>query len=130
MTLNKLLRAHWGKKGSDLKNWKEWVLSVAGKGPWWCSDWKEREAMKVAVPAQALFRITVYRKRLQDRDNAVGSVKPLVDALVWKGWAADDSVQWLKLEVEERVDRKEPRTEVYWEPIASRGNREKLKEEG
>lgn len=43
--------------------------------------------------------ITLYRKKLQDPDNLVGSVKPLVDALK-KAWLIyDDSPEWLTLRV-------------------------------
>jgi hypothetical protein len=29
----------------------------------------------------------------------------------------DDTLEWLALDVEERIDTKEQRTEVYWEPL-------------
>ena len=60
--------------------------------------------------------ILCYRKGLQDPDNAVASVKPLVDALVARGWAVDDSAKWLTLEVAEKIDRANTRTEITWWP--------------
>lgn len=103
LTLNKLLRAHWAEKKRDLESWKGWVLGVAGN--------------RRGFDQRARVKVTVYRARQQDPDNAVGSVKPLIDALNRLGWLVDDTTRWLDLEVEERIDRKEPRTEVYWEPL-------------
>ena len=44
-------------------------------------------------------------------------MKPLVDALNRMGWMVDDTLEWLKLEVVELVDRKNQRTEVHWEAL-------------
>ncbi len=105
VTLNQLLRDHWAKRGRDLESWKYHVLSVAGK------------RHKLSKRSRVQLKITIYRARLQDPDNAVGSVKPLVDALSRIGWLVDDTLEWLALDVEERIDTKEQRTEVYWEPL-------------
>lgn len=102
LTLNKLLRTHWAGKKRDLESWKTWVLGIAGN--------------KTGVNGKVRVTITVYRAKLQDPDNATGSVKPLVDALNRLGWMVDDSVKWLELEVSE-VATKDTRTEVYWEPL-------------
>jgi hypothetical protein len=103
VTLNRLLRMHWGAKKRDLESWGMWVLGVAGKGP--------------QPRGRVQLKITVYRAKLQDPDNSKGSVKPLVDALKAGGWMRDDSREWLDLEVEERVEREKKlrRTEIYWE---------------
>jgi hypothetical protein len=102
LTLNKLLRTHWAGKKRDLESWKTWVLGVAGN--------------KTGVEGKVRVGIVVYRVRLQDPDNATGSVKPLVDALNRLGWMVDDSVKWLELGVVEVVAR-DTRTEVCWEPL-------------
>lgn len=60
------------------------------------------------------LNISVYRWNRQDPDNAVASVKPLIDALVERGWLSDDSPRWLELAVREEIDRGEQRTEVEW----------------
>ena len=60
------------------------------------------------------LRIIVYRWNLQDPDNAVASCKYLLDALVARGWMVDDSKQWLDSDVEEVIDRKNPRTVIDW----------------
>lgn len=64
------------------------------------------------------IRITVFRWNRQDPDNAVASVKPLVDALVARGWAVDDSARWLELEVREEIERgRRRRTVIEWEEV-------------
>ncbi len=104
-TLNQLLRMHWRERTRDLESWKWCVLSVAGARP------------KMAKRCRVELKITAYRKALQDPDNAVGSCKNLIDALTRIGWLVDDSPAWLHLAVTERIDRKEPRTEVEWEEL-------------
>ena len=61
------------------------------------------------------MEILCHRKALQDPDNAVASCKYLVDALVARGWLVDDSEEWMDLKVEEKIDRKNTRTEIRWE---------------
>ena len=104
-TLNQLLRMHWRARKQDLESWKWHVLSVAGP--------RSSKAKRSRVE----LKLTVYRKQLQDPDNAVGSCKNLIDALRKIGWLVDDSPAWLDLTVVERIDRKAPRTEIYWRPL-------------
>lgn len=84
------------------------MAAVAGRGPWY--DYK------LGV-CRVRLGITVYRWNLQDKENLYGSTKFLTDAIVRAGWAVDDSHRWMDLEVKERIDRKEPRTEVYLEVL-------------
>lgn len=57
--------------------------------------------------------ITMYRSRLQDKDNRYGSVKSLVDTFTKLGWIKDDNTNDLSLTVkEEKSSRKDQRTEV------------------
>jgi hypothetical protein len=107
--LNDFLRLHWAAKNRDLKSWKLLVLSVAGQGPW--SKIAHQGRKKVRL------KITVYRWNVQDPDNAYGSVKNLVDALLSLGWMVDDRPKWLDLEVCEEIDRKKQRTEVQWKAL-------------
>ena len=108
LTNNELLKSHWRKKERDKKSWREWVAAVARRGPWHHDKY---QAPRVVV------KITVYRWNLQDKENLYGSTKHLTDAIVRAGWARDDSHRWMDLEVRERIDRKERRTEVYWEVL-------------
>lgn len=69
----------------------------------------------MGAPRQKVrLEILVYRKALQDPDNAVASCKFLVDALVSRGWAVDDSREWLDCRVTEEIDRENTRTEIHW----------------
>ena len=61
--------------------------------------------------------VKVYRERLQDPENKVGCVKPLIDARVKTEWLVDDSPKWLDLVVEEQIDRKQQRTVVEWSVV-------------
>jgi len=105
LTLNQLLRSHWAARGRDLESWKWHILGEAGN------------RHKLAKRGRVRLRIVVYRAGLQDPDNAVGSVKPLVDALKRLGWMVDDTLEYLELEVVELIDRKKQRTEVHWEAL-------------
>ena len=61
------------------------------------------------------LRFTVYRSRLQDPDNAVASLKPIIDAIRRLGWLTDDSEKYLTLvSRQEKCSRQEERTEVTW----------------
>ena len=119
LTLNQLLRTHWAARGRDLESWKWHILGSAGKrdNQLLRAHWADGNRDKLAKHRRVRLEITVYRARLQDPDNAVGSVKPLVDALNHLGWLVDDTLEWLDLEVKEIVDRKNQRTEVNWEAL-------------
>ena len=108
MTANKVGR-HWRYRYSEKKSWSEWIFATAGNGPWlYESTELEPEPVKLAV--------TVWRTRLQDPDNAMASLKPLLDALKHRGWLADDSSEYLELTLsEKKCGREETRTQVIWE---------------
>ena len=102
---NRLLRSCWQSVRRDRRSWSRHVSAV-------CGTRRRRPKRKIHVA------IIVYRQRRQDPDNAYASVKPLLDALVEAGWLADDSSEYLSLdvrEVEER-DRAKQRTVVKWRP--------------
>lgn len=101
LTANRLLRAHWTAQRREVKAWSAWVLKECGWGP--------------LLQTRVRLEIVVYRSRLQDPDNRVASVKPLIDALKRRGWIRDDSEEFLELTVLEwKCRRKEERTEVHW----------------
>lgn len=102
VTLNRYLRMHWAARKRDLESWKYHVLG-AGRPP--------------GVPGKIHIRIVVYRAVKQDPDNAVGSVKPLIDSMVRLGWLQNDTTEFLELEVREEIDRKNQRTLVEWRVI-------------
>ena len=111
-----------------------WVLPIIPKGHnslnWshWRNKKREADRWKLAVKAiprgpchspyvRVRLEILVYRKQLQDPDNAVASCKYLVDALVARGWAVDDTKEWLDCTVDEKIDRKNTRTVITWEAL-------------
>ena len=59
--------------------------------------------------------ITVFRNRLQDPDNAIASLKPLIDAIKCAGWLVDDDCARLVLKAQQvKCTKVEQRTEVKW----------------
>jgi len=88
-TANRLLRCHWGTRARENKRLRNHLVATAGHARFGDTVGKQR------------VRITVHRRRLQDPDNAVASVKGLVDGLVRLGWLRDDSAEWCELEVKE-----------------------------
>ena len=105
---NRVLRAHWGARTHDKKSWIRYVLAACGRPP-------RRVEEKIRL------EVTVHRKKLQDPDNAVASVKPLLDALRRTGWLRDDSHEWLELSVKEVLEKnkRRQRTEITWRPAGS-----------
>jgi hypothetical protein len=92
-SLNRLLRLHWRKKQALNAMWimlvrSEFVpKSLTGPYP------------NGAAKTKMRVKITLCHSRLFDRDNAYGSVKPLVDALTHWKIIKDDSAEWLDLVV-------------------------------
>lgn len=68
-------------------------------------------------PKRARVRITSYRTRLLDKDNAYGGAKPLLDSLKYAGLVPDDSTEAIDYEVLQRKvhHRSEEHTEVVIE---------------
>ena len=98
-TLNKFLRMHWAVKKKYNDNWFIRALGECGKPNF--------------APGKAEITITMFRSRLQDKDNRYGSVKSLVDTFTKLGWIRDDDTENLTLKVkEEKSKRKDQRTEV------------------
>lgn len=106
-THNSLNGRHWRSKHAERNRWGLAVKALP-PGPWLRAG---------RISRRVRLRIVVYRWNLQDPDNAVASCKYLVDALVARGWAVDDSKKWMKLEVEEEIARKNRRTEIEWEVV-------------
>ena len=97
-TLNKFLRMHWAVKKKYNDNWMTLGIAICGRPTF--------------EPGKAEMIITMYRSRLQDKDNRYGSVKSLVDTFTKLGWIRDDDMQNLSLKVkEEKSKRKDQRTE-------------------
>lgn len=89
---NVVHRMHWREQRRLVETAQLWILANAGRQ-------LPRETERVRV------RLTMYRRRLLDRDNLFGSAKPVFDALVKLGYAVDDRRQWMKQEVRAFVVR-------------------------
>jgi len=101
-SLNKLLRMHWAKR-RQLKNDYKRELWVQGG---------TRDTPHAKKRRQAIS-ITVFQPfRRFDEDNLVGATKLLVDALREVGFIYRDSPRWLRREVRQEIDRKNPRVEI------------------
>ena len=107
---NSLLMRHWRVKYREKLRWVELVGAYMPRGPWWVREGQDPERVRLVI--------VVYRKALQDPDNAVASCKYLIDAMNRLGWMVDDSSDWLDLEISERIDRKHTRTEIHWTTTA------------
>ncbi|MGW8179453.1 MAG: hypothetical protein ACWGQW_11945 [bacterium] len=93
---------HYMARDRETKDWRLIVRSVCGL------------PRLGEVQGKCRVTITLHRKKLQDPDNAVGSVKPVLDALKRNGWLVDDSPEYLELIVREEKS-KEQRTVIEWE---------------
>lgn len=99
LSLNTLLRAHWGRR----KKYTDTIIRF----------------MKAAlVPHRSIIsyyshyplcvEITRIGKKQMDPDNLVGACKPIIDSLVRCGVLKDDNPDWLDLTVKQEVDKDKP----------------------
>lgn len=111
-SLNKTLRSHYFKKSREMNAWAILIGSeVSGKKP-------------KAPLSKASISITRHSYRSLDFDGLVGSLKPVVDALVTVGILKDDSWNVLgawKVDQAFRPKAKGPLLEIYLEEIPDRG---------
>jgi hypothetical protein len=98
-TANRKLRQHWSERRKERAKWA--ALLATGGPPLRPAPWK------------SWVEIHVWRKRCQDPDNAVASVKQLVDALRSRGWIYDDDETHLRLAVIECLAPQQ-KTNVRW----------------
>ncbi len=89
--LNKSLNAHWRTRHKVNLAWDKFIAAEC---------WNKMPAQPVR---SAKISITRHAHRMLDYDGLVGSMKPLVDALVTAGVLADDSWKVLgKWEVDQK----------------------------
>ena len=103
---NVLLRMHWRKRAKLNKDWHNMVLIQKGG--------YERFHQMSFLPAKTKRKITIrsYRQNKVDRDNLIGGMKPLIDALVNNSFIVDDSPDWVELDIHSEIDRKDKHTEI------------------
>lgn len=68
-------------------------------------------------PEKMRVVVRVFRDRLLDPDNAAAGLKVHLDAMRDIGLLWNDSPKWLSLEVEQFIDKENPRTEIEIEPF-------------
>jgi len=88
-------RMFWATRAKLVKGIKEnvWAQMVTVRN----------EAGQPKAMEPRTLRITAYVcGRAFDMDNLVANSKPIVDAAVASGWLAEDSPQWMSLEVTQK----------------------------
>ena len=105
---NRLARRNgWKVRMWEKAAWVKLINEIAGPGPF------HRDRVRLAI--------TMHRSRLQDPDNRVGCLKPLVDALRHTNWLFDDSEAWCELHVfEQKCKRGDESTWIVWDRIEAR----------
>ena len=99
---NELLKMHWGAL-LRLKESYMWTLTAAG-----AHDPKYK-----AEPGEhRVVKFLSCRRNMLDEGNLAGGFKKLEDALVEMGLLIDDSPKYASMVYAQRIDRKEPRTEI------------------
>ena len=103
-SLNKYRREHWSKRRLYRKDFgEELMVGDGGRVP------------KVGKGEKRKVKIVSYRKSLVDRDNLIGGMKPLIDALKDRRLIFDDDDAHLELEVELKKvkSRAETKTDIF-----------------
>ena len=90
------------KSPNELRG-KSWILAWKQSRDWRTVDAAVCGRPKNPCKDRRRLEITTHRKRRLDPDNAVASIKPVLDALTNAGWIRDDSAKWLELEVRQEV---------------------------
>lgn len=109
-SLNKLLRMHWAKRNLLKRQWTNDIkLSAQVMEYAVLMNWaKSRNRLRL--------RICLRHARLFDKDNAYGSVKVVLDAIKSLGFIADDSPEFIDLEVTQEKSRTVETVITSWEP--------------
>lgn len=117
-SLNQLERMHWAvKKRLRTRFAKEILYELWDDGPY----------PEPSVPGKLCMSTTIYWKtRRLDEDNAMGSLKIIIDAMRDIGLIYRDSPKWLKIEKPiQMIDRVNPRVEIELEELQSSKKGEK-----
>tara|TARA_R110002020_G_scaffold145643_2_gene319869 strand:- start:85 stop:378 length:294 start_codon:yes stop_codon:yes gene_type:complete len=94
---------HWAARRKDGRDWHRAIGAICGNGN---------------APGRIELEITVHRVRLQDPDNAVASLKPVIDALNRHGWMVDDDCAGVNLVAyQEKCKKADQRTEITWKTM-------------
>lgn len=79
---NSIFKMHWGERSRWKKAWEEEVhyAILELKSP-------------IMIKKKPTVAVTLHARELQDRDNAMASLKPIFDGLVKSGLLEDDSAK-------------------------------------
>lgn len=107
-------------KSAETEKWLKRLVPFVRRGPWpkgergsyLEAEWEPRQRVVLKVH-------TLRRRTHKDLDNELRSAKPLVDALVTRGWLVDDSKKWADVVVtEECLQGRKPGVRVSWELLS------------
>lgn len=104
-TGNVLLRMHWTKRSQLNKSW-HWIIKA------WLNE-NNIEPKDLDFGKRRDAHIVSYRKKLADKDNLYAGAIPVTNALVKNKLLIDDSIEYVNLVVEGRIDKSNQRTEIY-----------------
>ena len=93
-SLNVLLRMHWRERGRLQHRIRDEVWAqLLNNSP------LEAKLNPIGYPSLKPKTLTGirYGKKALDPDNLIGSLKPVIDALVWAGVLIDDTEQYLAI---------------------------------
>jgi hypothetical protein len=108
-------------KFPSFNKWKGRHWSAYSKQKKWIDEDLEKLARLQAVDlstrippkTRAIVEIFVYQKtRRLDEDNLAGQVKPVFDSLRGLGLIYQDSPAWLRRDLDQGIDRDNPRIEI------------------
>ena len=110
-SLNQLERMHWAVKKKIRARLADEICLESGCLP---------EPGSKPIPRKFRLATTIYWKtRRLDEDNAMGSLKILIDAMRDVGLIYRDSPKWLKVDKPiQKLDHKNPRVEITIEELS------------
>ena len=107
---NELIRMHHFARGRLKDNLiKQLAVAINNSG---------LQVTQMTAPGKRAVKITSYRKGVLDKDNLVGGMKVLIDAIKDIGLLWDDSPEHMVLIPRQHKDKK-TRTEIYIEEMES-----------
>lgn len=105
-SLNKYIRTYWTKR-TKLKDDLAWEVFA---------ELREQNPNYEVItkPRKMRLNIVSYRKSFLDKDNFIGGLKPLIDAIKELKLIYDDSPEFLEDKYEQKIEkkRKNQRTEI------------------
>jgi hypothetical protein len=107
---NEVIKMHWAVKRATRRAYG-WALQVV------ILESREIEPDFLYRKTRRRVKIVSYRGRTLDPDNLSGGAKILIDAMRDLGLIFRDSKKWIILEIDDRLDRLNPRTEIEIEEI-------------